>query len=253
LKTAYLWEEITTPRSLADIIENYAAILKERDEKSGRVKETPIFPRFHQLGVVRALGRRQQPRRRAQVSDSTFGGQRQVEFDCMAGSPTDRTENPRRKRIGKRAILLGCPERVCCGCGAPLTRNVVRGTKLDPDRSQARRALELWEEHGLTDAHLGAIRATGICDAGKSLQFQSGAGRSAPRTAQLAAEAKTALGGYFREFTFAQMEMRGFCPCPCGETRWKAGFVLDPFAGTGTTLRAAHEAGRASAGRDLNA
>ena len=55
LKTAYLWEEILTPASLADIIENYAAILKERDEKSGRVKETPVFPRFHQLNAVRAL------------------------------------------------------------------------------------------------------------------------------------------------------------------------------------------------------
>jgi type I restriction enzyme R subunit len=54
LKTAYLWEEILTKRSLSDIIENYAQVVKETDEKSGKVKnEKCIFPRYHQLDAVR--------------------------------------------------------------------------------------------------------------------------------------------------------------------------------------------------------
>ena len=184
-----------------------------------------------------------------------------LEFDISRGNIWEVALRPTKNahlapfppELARRAILLGCPERVCCACGAPLTRDIVRGTKLDPKRPQARRALELWAQHGLTDAHLAAIRATGICDAGKSLRFQSGAGRNAAATAQLAKEAKNVLGGYFREFTFAQMEMRGFRACACGETQWKAGLVLDPFAGTGTTLRVAQQLGRASGGLDLNA
>ena len=184
-----------------------------------------------------------------------------LEFDVSRGNIWEVALRPTKNahlapfppELARRAILLGCPERVCCACGAPLIRDIVRGTKLDPDRPQARRALELWAEHGLTDAHLAAIRATGICDAGKSLRFQSGAGRNAASTAQLAAEAKDVLGGYFREFTFAQMEMHGFRACPCGETEWKTGFVLDPFAGTGTTLRVAEQLNRESGGLDLNA
>ena len=183
------------------------------------------------------------------------------EFDVSRGNIWDVALTPTKNahlapfplELARRAILLGCPERVCCGCGAPWKRQLARGTKLNPNRAQAQRALELWAEKGLTDEHLAAIRATGICDAGKSLQFQSGAGRNSAAVTKLAAEAKAALGGYFREFTFAQQEMLGWHPCPCGEEDWKAGFVLDPFAGTGTTLRAAQSLGRGSAGLDLNA
>lgn len=55
LKTDYLWKEMLTPLSLADIIENYAQITQKRDPKSGKVKKEQIFPRFHQLDVVRKL------------------------------------------------------------------------------------------------------------------------------------------------------------------------------------------------------
>lgn len=54
LKTAYLWEEALTKRSLADIIENYAQVVEEKDDK-GRKKRKQIFPRYHQLDVVRKL------------------------------------------------------------------------------------------------------------------------------------------------------------------------------------------------------
>jgi type I restriction enzyme R subunit len=55
LKTAYLWEEILTPRGLTDILENYAQIVEETDRRSGKKKRKQVFPRFHQLDVVRKL------------------------------------------------------------------------------------------------------------------------------------------------------------------------------------------------------
>ena len=55
LKTDYLWKSVLTPLSLADIIENYAQIFERKDVKTGKVKREQIFPRFHQLDVVRRL------------------------------------------------------------------------------------------------------------------------------------------------------------------------------------------------------
>lgn len=55
LKTDYLWREILRPEGLTDIIENYAQIVEEKDERTGRKKKTQIFPRYHQLDVVRHL------------------------------------------------------------------------------------------------------------------------------------------------------------------------------------------------------
>lgn len=55
LKTSYLWEDILSPKSLSNIIEKYVQLVKEKDEKSGKVKSKLIFPRYHQLTVVREL------------------------------------------------------------------------------------------------------------------------------------------------------------------------------------------------------
>ena len=55
LKTAYLWEEVLTREGLTDIIENYAQIIEERDDKTGKKKRVQVFPRYHQLDVVRKL------------------------------------------------------------------------------------------------------------------------------------------------------------------------------------------------------
>ena len=55
LKTDYLWREILSRRGLTDIIENYAQIVAEKDEHTGRKKQIQIFPRYHQLDVVRKL------------------------------------------------------------------------------------------------------------------------------------------------------------------------------------------------------
>lgn len=55
LKTDYLWKQVLTPASLTHILENYAQIVEVKHPKTGKKKLTQIFPRFHQLGVVREL------------------------------------------------------------------------------------------------------------------------------------------------------------------------------------------------------
>ena len=55
LKTDYLWREILTRDGLTDIIENYAQVVEEKDERTGRKRQVQIFPRYHQLDVVRKL------------------------------------------------------------------------------------------------------------------------------------------------------------------------------------------------------
>ncbi len=54
IKTDYLWKRILSKTELTDIIENYAQVVEEKDDK-GRKKQKQIFPRYHQLDVVRKL------------------------------------------------------------------------------------------------------------------------------------------------------------------------------------------------------
>ena len=51
----YLWREVRTRRGLTDILENYAQVVEAKDEKSGRKRRDQIWPRYHQLDVVRRL------------------------------------------------------------------------------------------------------------------------------------------------------------------------------------------------------
>jgi type I restriction enzyme R subunit len=53
LKTDYLWKEVLTPAGLTNILENYAQIVEERDLRTGKKKRKQVWPRFHQLDVVR--------------------------------------------------------------------------------------------------------------------------------------------------------------------------------------------------------
>jgi type I restriction enzyme R subunit len=55
IKTDYLWREVLTREGLTDIIENYAQVVEEKNERTGRKSAMQIFPRYHQLGVVRKL------------------------------------------------------------------------------------------------------------------------------------------------------------------------------------------------------
>ncbi len=42
-----------TPAGLTNILENYAQIIEEKDPRTGKKKRRQIWPRYHQLGVVR--------------------------------------------------------------------------------------------------------------------------------------------------------------------------------------------------------
>ena len=53
LKTDYLWKELLTPAGLTDILENYAQIIETKNAKTGKKTRSQVFPRYHQLDVVR--------------------------------------------------------------------------------------------------------------------------------------------------------------------------------------------------------
>ncbi len=53
--TDYLWRRVLAPQSLAGIIENYAQVVTEKNPKTGKRTAKAIFPRYHQLEVVRML------------------------------------------------------------------------------------------------------------------------------------------------------------------------------------------------------
>ncbi len=55
LKTDYLWKEVLTRKGLTDIVENYAQLLEKKDDKTGRKNREQVWPRYHQLDVVRQL------------------------------------------------------------------------------------------------------------------------------------------------------------------------------------------------------
>ncbi len=55
LKADYLWKEILSKSVLSNILENFAQIVEETDEDTGKTKTKLIFPRYHQLRVVTRL------------------------------------------------------------------------------------------------------------------------------------------------------------------------------------------------------
>ena len=141
-------------------------------------------------------------------------------------------------------------------------------------RPQLVRARQLAAERGITDEHIAAMRAVGMSDAGKALTTQSGTGKNRQDVQALADEAKSALGGYYREFLTTQGRNPGdvwtiatqpypgahFAVFPyeiprrCIVAGCKpGGTVLDPFNGSGTTGLAAQNNGRRYIGIDINA
>ena len=55
LATDYLWRHVLTRESVTNILENYAQVIVSKDPKTGRKKRVQIWPRYHQLDVVRRL------------------------------------------------------------------------------------------------------------------------------------------------------------------------------------------------------
>ena len=55
IKSDYLWRQVLARESLTNILENYAQVVEAKDEKTGKKKRTQVWPRYHQLDVVRRL------------------------------------------------------------------------------------------------------------------------------------------------------------------------------------------------------
>lgn len=55
IRTDYLWKDILTKTELSNILENYAQVVEEKDEDTGKKSYKQIFPRYHQLNVVKSL------------------------------------------------------------------------------------------------------------------------------------------------------------------------------------------------------
>jgi len=55
IKTDYLWKQILVKEELANIIQNYTQVIVDVDEDTKKKSEKQIFPRYHQLSVVKAL------------------------------------------------------------------------------------------------------------------------------------------------------------------------------------------------------
>ena len=77
IKTDYLWREILTREGLTDILENYAQVVEKKDEKTGKKKYEQIFPRYHQLDVVRKL--------LANVPERGVGGRYLIQHSAGSG------------------------------------------------------------------------------------------------------------------------------------------------------------------------
>ncbi|MEP0149983.1 MAG: site-specific DNA-methyltransferase [Nitratireductor sp.] len=141
------------------------------------------------------------------------------------------------------------------------------------ERPQARRARELAAKHGLTEAHIAAIKAVGVTDAGKAQTTQGGFGKNTGAVIALADEAKAALGGYYREFLIADTRNKrsvwSISTQPFAEAHFatmapelaetcilagcpKGGTVLDPFGGAGTTALVALRHGRCAELVEIN-
>lgn len=169
--------------------------------------------------------------------------------------PHDNNEKhlaPFPEEIVERALVAACPPAVCRSCGVPQERIVEKSlTQLNPDRPQARRAMEKYEESDLTEEHIKAIRSTGIADVGKGREVQNGTGSNSEGVLELAYEAKDVLGGYFREFTFPVKTTKGWTECEC-DAETIPGTVVDPFTGSGTTVEVARDMGFSAVGVDID-
>lgn len=160
---------------------------------------------------------------------------------------------PFPEELVERSLVAACPPAVCRSCGTPRERIIEKAlTELNPDRPQAQRALERYEESDLTEDHIKAIRATGISDVGKGRKVQNGSGPNSEEVLELAYEAKEVLGGYFREFTFPVKTTTGWTQCDCESFDTIPGMVVDPFAGSGTTIEVARDMGFSAVGTDID-
>ena len=99
LATDYLWKEALSRPSLTDIIENYAQVVDEKNERTGQKRRVQIFPRYHQLDVVRRLleaAKAQELGARYLIQHSAGSG-KSIEV-------TDAARRPRLRDLGSRCV-----------------------------------------------------------------------------------------------------------------------------------------------------
>ena len=155
--------------------------------------------------------------------------------------------------LPRRCILGWSPSGICLECGEG-RRPKAESVALDLSRPQARRAQQLADRAGLTEAHLAALLSVGVSDTGRGAATQSGTGRNAAEVYVLAAEARAALGGYAREYLLRRPT--GFvyvCDCSEPTAPIRPAVVADPLGGTGTTALLAASLGRIGITVDLSA
>ena len=117
----------------------------------------------------------------------------------------------------ERPIKAMCPAKVCTVCGAPSERIVEQTEEYAEARARLRQG---------TDTPTGWDATVGNRASG----FESGVARD------LAQMERTRTAGW----------------TDCGHDSWRPGVVLDPFAGSGTTLMVANELERDAIGFDLD-
>ena len=121
------------------------------------------------------------------------------------------------------------------------------------DRPQARRAQEIADESGLTEAHFAALLSVGVSDTGRGAATQTGTGKNTAEVYALADVAREALGGYAREYLLRRPTGLSYaCACPEPTAPTTPATVLDPFGGTGTTAMVAKALGRHGISVDMS-
>ena len=55
LETDYLWRQILRRKGVADIVEHFAQVVRSKDPRTGKARRSQVWPRYHQLDVVRRL------------------------------------------------------------------------------------------------------------------------------------------------------------------------------------------------------